>query len=91
MIVTLVFNATGLVVTVKIPEFAPAGTVTLAGTEAAVVLLLDNVTMAPAAGAGPFKVTVPADDVAPITEEGLRVTEVRVAAVTVRVAVLVTP
>ena len=83
--------ATGLVVTVKVAVVAFAGTVTLAGTCAAAVLLLDRVTTAPPAGAGPFNVTVPVEDVPPITEEGLRVMDPSVAAVTVNVVVLVTP
>ena len=68
-----------------------AATVTLAGTRAAAVLLLESVTTAPPAGAGPFNVTVPVEDVPPITETGLRVTELTAAAVTVNVAVLVAP
>ena len=58
---------------------------------AADVLLLVRVTTAPPDGAGPVKVTVPVDEVPPITELGLRLTEVSAAAVTVRVAVFVTP
>jgi hypothetical protein len=91
VIVALVFAVTGLLVTVKVAVVAPAGTVTVAGTVAAAVLLLERVTVAPPVGAGPVKVTVPVDDVPPITEVGLSVTELRVAAETVRVAVLVTP
>ena len=87
----MVLAVTGVLVMLKVAVVALAATVTLVGTVAAAVLLLDRVTTAPAAGAGPFKVTVPVDDVAPITEVGLRVTEVSVAAVTVRDAVLVTP
>ena len=88
---TEVLLATGLVVTVKVAVVAFAATVTLAGTCAAAVLLLDSVTTAPPAGAGPFKVTVPVEEVPPITEVGLRVTELSAAAVTVKVVVLVTP
>jgi hypothetical protein len=44
--------ATGKVVTPKTLVFQPEVTVTLAGTVAAVVLLLERVTTAPAAGAG---------------------------------------
>ena len=80
-----------MVVTMKVAVAAFGATVTLAGTVAAAVLLLNRVTAAPPAGAGPVRVTVPVDEVAPITEVGLRVTEVNVAAVTVRVAVLVAP
>jgi hypothetical protein len=53
--------------------------------------LLESVTTAPPLGAGPFKVTVPVEEVPPITEVGLRVTELSVAAETVKVAVLVAP
>ena len=87
VIVTEVFVATALVVTVKVAVVAFAATVTLAGTLAAAVLLLDRVTTAPPAGAGPVKVTVPVEEVPPITEVGFRVTELAVAAVTVKVAV----
>ena len=83
--------ATGLVVTVNVAVVAPATTVTLAGTCAAAVLLLDRVTTAPPAGARPFSVTVPVDEVPPITVLGLRLTELAVAAVTVNVVVLVAP
>jgi hypothetical protein len=89
--VTDALEPTAEVVIVKVAVVAPAATVTLAGTCAAAVLLLVRVTTAPPDGAGPVKVTVPVDDVPPITEVGLRVTEVSVAAVTVRVAVFVTP
>ena len=82
---------TALVVTVKVAVVLPAGTVTLASTVATDVLLLVRVTTAPPDGAGPVKVTVPVDEVPPITELGLRLTGVSAAAVTVRVAVFVTP
>jgi hypothetical protein len=87
----LKLTVTGLVVTVKVAVVAPPATVTVAGSVAAAVLLLDRVTTAPAAAAGPFKVTVPVDVVPPITEAGFKVTEVSVAAVIVRVAVLAIP
>ena len=82
---------TAEVVIVNVALVAPAVTVTLAGTCAADVLLLVRVTTAPPDGAGPVKVTVPVDEVPPITELGLRLTEVSAAAVTVKVAVFVTP
>ena len=91
VIVTEVFAATGLVVTVKVAVVAFAGTVTLAGTFAAAVLLLDSVTTAPPDGAGPVNVRVPVDEDPPIIEVGLKLTALRVAAVTVKLAVLVTP
>ena len=54
-----VFDPTGLVVTVNVAVVALAATVTLAGTWAAPVLLLESVTTAPPAGAGALRVTVP--------------------------------
>jgi hypothetical protein len=90
-IVTDVLLATGLVVTVKVTVVAPAATVTLPGTWAAPVLLLESVTTAPPAGAAPLSVTFPVDAFPPSTDVGLRVTDVTVAAVTVSVAVRATP
>ena len=86
---------TGLVVMVNVAEVAPAATVTLPGTCAAAVLLLDRLTTAPPAGAGPVNLTVPVDEIPPATEAGLRVIALplplSVSGVTVKVAVLVTP
>jgi hypothetical protein len=83
--------ATGLVVIANVAVVAPASTVTLAGTCAAVVLPLESATTDPPAGAGPVIFTVPVDEVPPITEAGLTVTPlptpVSVGAVTVRVPV----
>src|SRR3989441_4499599 len=82
---------TALVVTVNVTLVAPTGTVTLAGTVAA-VLSLDSVTCAPPAGAGPSSVTVPVELLPPITVVGLSASEERPAAgFTVRVAGRVTP
>ena len=75
--------------TLNVAVVALGTTVTLVGTLAAAVLLLPSVTSAPPAGAGPFSVTVPVDELPPRADVGLNVTELRVAAVTVRVAVLV--
>ena len=67
--------ATELVVTVKVAEVEPPETVTLAGTWAAVVLLLDSATLAPPVGAAPLSVTVPVDEAPPVTLVGFRETE----------------
>src|SRR5213078_840386 len=64
--VTGVDAATALVLIVKVAVVLPAGTVTLEGTLAA-ALLLESVTCAPPAGAGPLSVTVPVDDCTPPT------------------------
>ena len=82
--------ATGAVVTLNVAVVAFGAMVTPAGTLAAAVLLLPSVTSAPPAGAGPFSVTVPVDELPPRTDVGVNDTELSVAAVTVKVAVLVT-
>ena len=87
--VTDVEAVTVVVVTVKVAVVAPAGTVTLAGNVAADVLLLVSVTTVPAEGAGPFRVTVPVEEVPPVTLDGLTVSEVSAGRSTVKVAVLV--
>ena len=75
MMVTAVDVKTGLVLTVNVALVAPAGTITLAGTRAAEVLLLDSATCAPPAGAGPLNVTVPVDEFPPTTLVGFNVNE----------------
>src|SRR2546426_12389680 len=88
--------ATALVVTVNVTLVAPTGTVTLAGTVAA-ELLLDSVTCAPPSGAGPFSVTVPVElpveALPPVTVVGFTPSEERRTGFgfTVRMAVRVTP
>jgi hypothetical protein len=76
---------------VKLAVVAFAPTVTLAGTVAADVLLLERVTTAPPEGAGPLSVNVPVEDVPPFTEAGLRVIALKTAGVTARPAVCVVP
>ena len=94
--VTAVDVATALVLTVNVALVAPATTVTLAGTLAADVLLLESAICAPPAGAGPPSVTVPVDEFPPVTLVGFSVSEAKVggggvAAVTVSEVVLVAP
>jgi len=59
----------------------PAGTVIVAGTVTAAVLLLDNATRAPPDDAGAVRVTVPDAVAPPCTLAGLTLTESRVAEV----------
>ena len=73
----------------KVAVVPPPGTVTLAGTVAAPVLLLDSDTTAPPLGAGPLSVTVPLDELPPVTLDGLRLSEESVGASGTNVAVTV--
>ena len=69
--------ATALVPTVKVALVAPATTVTLDGTVAALLLLLESTTTAPLAGAAPLNVTVPVEEFPPVTVAGFSETEER--------------
>jgi hypothetical protein len=73
--VEVVDVATAPVLTVKVALAAPAATITLEGTLAVAVLLLESVTCAPPAGAGPLSVTVPVEEFPPVTLVGFRVIE----------------
>jgi hypothetical protein len=70
--VAVVVALTAVVLTVKVPEDAPAATVTLAGTVAD-ALLLASVTVV-AAGAVALSVTVPCTEFPPVTVLGFSVT-----------------
>ena len=59
-------------VTVKVAVVAPGATVTLDGTVATVVLLLESWTVIPAEGAAPLRVTVPVDGLPPTTLDGFK-------------------
>lgn len=93
---TVVGAVTTLVLTVKVAVVVPAATVTLAGTRATAVLLLERVTCTPPEGAAPLSATVPVEDCTPpVTLVGLSVREASVtegdAGLTVSEAVLVVP
>jgi hypothetical protein len=77
-ILTEVELLTLLVETVKVALWAPAGTVTVAGTSATPVLLLAKVTTVPPAGATSSIITVPCEVLPPLTEVGLSANEVMV-------------
>ena len=62
---------TVLVVTLKTALVEPAGTVTLDGAAATDGLLLESATAAPPVGAAPVSVTVPCEELPPVTVEGL--------------------
>ena len=92
----MVDEATVAVFTGNVAVVAPAAIVTLEGTLAGVVLLLESATCAPPVGAGPLNVTVPVEEFPPTTLVGFSESEDRVgrgggAAVTVSEAVLVAP
>ena len=61
--------------TVKLALVCPADTVTLDGTVATDVLLLDRLTLAPPEGAAPVKVTVPVELFPPLTLFGFNVND----------------
>jgi hypothetical protein len=92
--VTDVEAVTLAVLTVNVALLAPAATVTVAGTVAVDVLLLERETTAPPVGAGPLSVTVPVEGDPPVTLVGVSVSEETVGrgcGSTVSEAVLVAP
>ncbi len=82
--------ATGVVAVVKVALVLPLGTVTLAGTVAEALSLL-NCTTAPPAGAGALRVTVPSEVAPPVTLAGLTKRVFKTGGFTVSDAVLVAP
>jgi len=89
--VTQLGAVTELVETVKFPDVAPAGTVTLTGTVATNGLPLKRVTTVPPAGAATFRITVPVETAPPVTLGGFRVNEARLGEVTVSTVETLTP
>lgn len=79
-------GAVAKVVTVKVPEVAPAAMVIVAGTVPTAVLVLERLTLNPPVGAGPEILTVPVDEAGCVTVAGLRVRLDSVGGFTVRVA-----
>jgi len=88
--VTAVVAATPEVEMMKLPVLDPAATVTINGNSA-LVELVDKVTTVPPVGAGPLRVTVPADELPPTILDGITETPVNTATAIVRVAVWATP
>jgi len=76
MIVADVEIETALVGIENVAEVAPPGIVTLAGTDA-LVLLEEIVIPTPPTAAGPDRVTVPTDLLPPMTEVGRRVNPIK--------------
>ena len=71
VIIALLFEATLLVLMVKVVELLPAATVTLVGTLAIEGLLFEMAIERPLAGATPERVTVPVVVFPPVTVDGL--------------------
>lgn len=74
--VTVEFGLNVLTINVAVVE--PAGMVTLGGTLAKAVLLLESATMAPPDGAAALRVTLPVEESLPWTLVGLRVSDDKV-------------
>lgn len=88
---TNVFALTGVVVITNVVVLAPAAIVTFTGDFATLALLVCKAMTAPPLGAGPFNVTVPVELAPPTTEVGLLPIEDKLAVLTVRDAVRLTP
>jgi hypothetical protein len=89
--VTVDWKRTGSVDIEKLALVDPAAIVTLAGTIATKMLLLERATTAPSLGAGPLNVTVPVAELPPVTLEGFSFSEASTGGTTVSEADCVTP
>jgi hypothetical protein len=85
VIVARVEVPTPVVLIVKFADVLSSGTVTVAGTVAA-VRSLDSDTTAPPAGAAELNITIPVDVPPPTSTFGLRIRDVRDGGLTVNVA-----
>lgn len=81
---------TGIVVIWKVAVVCPVGTIIVAGTTAA-LLLLESKTVIPPLGAMPVRVTVPCADCVPTTAVGEIVRDITDGELIVRVAILEAP
>jgi hypothetical protein len=90
VIVTTVVEVTAAVLIENVAEELPAATVIDPGTVATALLLLVSVTTAPPVGAAPARLTVPCEEVPPVTVVGFTVKELN-AGVTVTAVVCVPP
>ena len=88
VIVELVWAVTKAVLIVNVALNCPAKIATLAGSEAAVMELVREIT-APPFGAGPFNSTDPVDEFPPVTEPGSNVKLETLSGAIVRLAVRV--
>ena len=86
VIVTDVLAETAIVLTAKVAVVEPAATVTVAGTVAAALPLV-SVTVVPPGPAAPLRVTVPVEELPPVTVVGAKDKDRTVAGLTVKVAV----
>lgn len=90
IIAAIVFEVTVFVLTVKVTEVFPAGILTDAGTTAD-PLLEDSEICSPPAGAAELMDTVPVLVLPPLTDAGLKVTDISNGAIRVNVVVPDTP
>jgi hypothetical protein len=83
--VTVAVELTERVVAAKVAEVVPAGTVTLEGVVADELLSAKATTMPPL-GAGPERVTVPVEELPPVTLDGFIESDLSPAGRTVKAA-----